>query len=62
VDIAAILGLSPATVRFHVDNARERLKVATRTQPVVGALYASQLTFADILPGQPAVQPPSQTR
>jgi LuxR family quorum-sensing system transcriptional regulator CciR len=61
-DIAAILGLSPATVRFHVDNARERLNVATRTQLVVGALYASQLTFADILPGQPAIRPPSQSR
>ena len=61
VDIGAILGLSPATVRFHVDNAREKLNVATRTQLVVGALYANQLTFAEILPDGPLGRP-SQSR
>jgi LuxR family quorum-sensing system transcriptional regulator CciR len=49
VDIAAILGLSPATVRFHVDSARDRMQVATRTQLVVRALFGNLLTFADVL-------------
>lgn len=49
VDIGTILGLSPATVRFHIDGARARLHVATRTQLVVRALFGNLLTFADVL-------------
>jgi LuxR family transcriptional regulator, quorum-sensing system regulator CciR len=61
-DIARIMGLSPATVKFHIDNARERLNVATRTQLVVRALYGNQLTFADLMTGLTELPPPSPTR
>jgi DNA-binding response OmpR family regulator len=37
-EIATILGLSKRTVDFHVDNARAKLGVATRTQAVVKAV------------------------
>jgi LuxR family transcriptional regulator, quorum-sensing system regulator BjaR1 len=33
-DIAAILSITPRTVRFHVDNAKVKLSVATRVQAV----------------------------
>lgn len=37
-EIALVLGLSKRTVDFHIDNARTKLGVATRTQAVVKAL------------------------
>ncbi len=37
-EIALILGLSKRTVDFHIDNARIKLEVATRTQAVVKAV------------------------
>jgi DNA-binding response OmpR family regulator len=37
-EIATILGLSKRTVDFHMDNARNKLGVATRTQAVVKAV------------------------
>lgn len=37
-EIATILGLSKRTIDFHVDNARAKLGVATRTQAVVKAV------------------------
>lgn len=37
-EIAAIIGLSKRTVDFHMDNARAKLGVATRTQAVVKAV------------------------
>lgn len=37
-EIATILGLSKRTVDFHMDNARAKLGVATRTQAVVKAV------------------------
>ena len=37
-EIAAILGLAKRTVDFHIDNARAKLNVATRTQAVVQAV------------------------
>ncbi len=36
-EIASILNLSKRTVDFHIDNARDKLGVATRTQAVVKA-------------------------
>ena len=36
-EIAQILGLSKRTVDFHIDNARSKLGVATRTQAVMKA-------------------------
>jgi len=37
-EIATILGLSKRTVDFHIDNARSKLGVATRTQAVMKAV------------------------
>lgn len=39
-EIALILGLSKRTVDFHLDNARSKLGVATRTQAVMKAATA----------------------
>ena len=39
-EIATILGLSKRTVDFHMDNAREKLGVATRIEAVVRASSA----------------------
>ncbi len=36
-DIAQIIGLTKRTVDFHIDNAREKLGAATRTEAVVKA-------------------------
>ena len=36
-EIATILGLSKRTVDFHIDNARQKLGVATRIEAVVKA-------------------------
>jgi LuxR family quorum sensing-dependent transcriptional regulator len=38
VEIGQILGISPRTVRFHVDSAKTKLGVATRVQAVAKAL------------------------
>lgn len=48
-DIAQILGISHQTVHQHVEEAKRRYGVASRTQLVVQALYSSQLAFADII-------------
>lgn len=48
-DAAQILGLSPDTVHQHVESAKKRYGVASRTQLVVRALFDSQVTFSDIL-------------
>ena len=37
-EIGALLGISPRTVRFHVDSAKTRLGVSTRIQAVAKAL------------------------
>jgi LuxR family quorum sensing-dependent transcriptional regulator len=38
VEIAVILGIKARTVRFHVENAKRKLQVATRVQAVAQAL------------------------
>jgi LuxR family quorum sensing-dependent transcriptional regulator len=39
-DIAAIIGISPATVHFHVEQAKRRLGVRTRVEAVaMGVLH-----------------------
>lgn len=48
-DAAQILGLSPETVHQHVEAAKKKYGVATRTQLVVRALFDSRITFSDIL-------------
>ena len=47
--IGQLLGISSDTVHQHIEAAKKRYGVASRTQLVVRALYESQLTFADIL-------------
>jgi LuxR family transcriptional regulator, quorum-sensing system regulator CciR len=48
-DAAQLLGLSQDTVHQHVEGAKKRYGVASRTQLVVRALFDSQITFTDIL-------------
>ena len=43
-EIASILGLSKRTVDFHIDNARGKLSVATRTQAVLRAVSTGLIT------------------
>ncbi|HEY8004305.1 MAG TPA: LuxR family transcriptional regulator [Phenylobacterium sp.] len=47
--IAQLLGISPDTVHQHIETAKRRFGVASRTELVVRALFDSQITFADIL-------------
>lgn len=42
-EIALILSLSARTVNFHIDNARDKLGVSTRTQAVVKALTVGMI-------------------
>jgi LuxR family quorum-sensing system transcriptional regulator CciR len=48
-DISKMLGISDQTVHQHVEEAKRRFGVASRTQLVVRALFDSHLTFSDIL-------------
>jgi LuxR family quorum-sensing system transcriptional regulator CciR len=47
-DISQLLGISDQTVHQHVEAAKKRFGVASRTQMVVRALFESQLTFSDL--------------
>jgi LuxR family quorum-sensing system transcriptional regulator CciR len=47
--IAQLLGLRPRTVNEHMEGAKRRFCVATRQQLIVRALYASQITFSEVL-------------
>lgn len=49
--IGQLLGLSPKTVSNYLENAKGRFGVATRSQLVVRALYASEISFHDIVDG-----------
>lgn len=44
-----ILGLSERTVHNHVENAKRRLRVATRMQAVVHALAGQQICLGDVV-------------
>lgn len=46
--IGQLLGLSPKTVNMYMESAKKRYGVATRSQLIVSALYASEITFLDI--------------
>ncbi len=50
--IAQLLGIAPDTVHQHIEAAKKRYQVASRTQLVVRALFDSQITFADVLKGR----------
>lgn len=47
--IATLLGISQETAHQHVEMAKRRYGVASRTQLVVRALFDGQITFADTL-------------
>jgi LuxR family quorum-sensing system transcriptional regulator CciR len=47
--IGQLLGLSPKTVNAYIESAKRRYGVATRNQLIVRALYASEITFHDIV-------------
>lgn len=47
--IAQLLGISHETVHQHIEAAKRRYEVASRTQLVVRALFDSQITFADVI-------------
>ena len=48
-DIGQLLGIAGDTVHQHIEAAKRRYGVASRTQLVVRALFDSQITFADII-------------
>jgi len=47
--IGQLLELSPRTVNGYMEDAKRRYGVATRGQLVVSALYASEISFQDIV-------------
>jgi len=51
--IGRLLGLSPKTVNAYVEAAKKRYGVATRSQLIVNALYASEITFLDVVDARP---------
>lgn len=57
--IAQLLGLSPKTVNAYVEEAKRRYGVATRTQLIVLALYASEITFLDVVEARPGRTDPA---
>ena len=47
--IAQLLGISSDTVHQHIEMAKHRFGVSSRTELVVRALFEAQITFADVL-------------
>jgi LuxR family quorum-sensing system transcriptional regulator CciR len=47
--IAQLLGIRPRTVNEHMEAAKRRYGVATRTQLLVRALLRGEICFADVL-------------
>ncbi|WP_162264899.1 helix-turn-helix domain-containing protein, partial [Salmonella enterica] len=43
-EIGQILGITKRTVDFHIDNARDKLGVATRTQAIVTAITGKPIS------------------
>lgn len=48
-DVAQLLGISADTVHQHIEAAKQRFGVATRTQLVVRTLFDNQLAFQDVM-------------
>jgi LuxR family quorum-sensing system transcriptional regulator CciR len=51
-DTGHVLGISDQTVHSHIENAKRKYGVSTRTQLVTHALFDASLTFADVMRGQ----------
>ncbi|HWD27515.1 MAG TPA: LuxR family transcriptional regulator [Rhizomicrobium sp.] len=47
-DVARVLGISDQTVHQHLEDAKRKYEVTTRTQLVVRALFDSQVAFVDL--------------
>lgn len=47
--IAQLLDIRPATVNEHIEAAKRRYSVATRTQLIVRALFRSEICFAEVI-------------
>jgi LuxR family quorum-sensing system transcriptional regulator CciR len=47
--IAQLLKVSPKTINAHIEEAKRRYGVATRAQLIANALYASEITYHDIV-------------
>lgn len=47
--IADLLNIRPRTVNAHIETAKRRYSVATRTQLIVRALFRSEICFSEIL-------------
>ncbi len=48
-DVGKILGISHRTVQEHVDTARKRYGVGSRTQLIIRTLFDNQIGFQDII-------------
>jgi LuxR family quorum-sensing system transcriptional regulator CciR len=47
--IAQLLNIRPTTVNEHIEAAKRRYSVATRTQLIVRALFRSEICFAEVI-------------
>jgi DNA-binding CsgD family transcriptional regulator len=47
--IGRLLGLGKSTVHYHIEQLKQRLRVATRPQAVVHALMNGQISFGDVV-------------
>lgn len=47
--IADLLNIRPRTVNEHIETAKRRYSVATRTQLIVRALFRSEICFSEVL-------------
>lgn len=47
--IAQLLNIRPSTVNEHIEAAKRRYSVATRTQLIVRALFRSEISFAEVI-------------
>ena len=48
-DIGQLLGISPLTAHQHIEDAKRRYGVASRSQLIVRALFDNQIAFSDII-------------
>ena len=46
--IGRILGLSPATVHYHIARLKRRFQVATGAQAIFSAVMTGQLSYYDV--------------
>jgi DNA-binding CsgD family transcriptional regulator len=47
--IAQLLNIRPKTVNEHIESAKRRYSVATRSQLLVKALFRSEICFSEVM-------------